>query len=82
MPKPRTSGQLDENVVRSRRAIRVMVGVGLCFVAIGVALLTADASPYERAIGAVLVLWGVGTVPAGRRIRRERTLASPTPEWK
>jgi hypothetical protein len=71
-----TSGRLEENPLRTRRAIRVMVSIGLCFIAVGVALLTAEASPYGRAIGIVLVVWGIGT------FRRERSPISSMPEWK
>jgi Flp pilus assembly protein TadB len=80
--QPLTNDRTDMDHVRSRRAIRIMLGIGCCFTLVGVALLIAVTSPFGRAVGVVLVVWGIGTLPAARRVRRERTFASPNTEWK
>lgn len=79
---PEEQGGQPDDLVRTQRAIRIMVGTAFVFVAAGIALLSVITSPYARAVGVVLVVWGVGTIPTIRRFRRDRVIVTPTPEWK
>lgn len=50
--------------------MRTVLVVGACFVCAGVVLMSV-ANGALRVVGVLLVIWGLGTVPAALRLRRE-----------
>jgi len=72
---------IEEQTVLAQRAIRGMVGAGLLLFGAGVTLVSTLASPFARVAGLVLIVWGIGVVPAVLRARRQR-VEPPTPGWK
>lgn len=50
--------------------MRAMLVAGACFACAGILMISVGGG-VVRVVGVLLVIWGLGTVPAARRLRRE-----------